>query len=619
MTQIITPGALLIKSKLPEEVQKHFDPSKLLDKNGVKDLMSSVITHGGEKAADTISDLSHLFFNTATEHGYSTPLSDYHNDSDERQALLHEYETSVNHVNDRKDLSERERREELAELATRYGKILTKQNLQYMVARKSTAALMAQTGARGNPLQLQQATSSPIQSKRIDGTPIPLAIMHSFAEGLTPAEHLAMSYWGRGNTVSAQLSTSKPGDMFKSITPNLYHEVVTIPDCHTTNGVVEPMEVPGVDENGKPILLSNKKRIIFHYEAGTNRVIDERYFHDLKQDGMAKVKVRTTLTCQAKDGVCQKCYGLDSRGKLPEIGENVGVVAAQSASEVLTQMILGTKHDAKAGKSVNPFDQTSNLLTNQEKFPDKAIISEVDGTVSHIETTPLGDARVHISGKEHFVPNSQDVLVEQGQKVKIGQPLSTGMVNPRELVKLRGIGEGRRYMSNKLSEIYGGGMDPRHFDLIAKNMIKYVKVHDAGDTAYLPGQVLDVNQVQHELDKDTELLPLERATGKRLARPVLELTPGTTLDANHIQYLNKHGINEVHTTNSGLLVNPIVPGIKTVKLNDTNWISRLAFKRIGQTLREAAATGMESAATSTDPITPYILGGAFGEGDNGKY
>lgn len=605
MTQIITPGALLIKSKLPEEVQKHFDPSKLLDKNGVKDLMSNVITHGGDKAADTISDLSHLFFNTATHHGYSTPLSDYYNDSDERQALLKEYETAVNHLNDHKDLSERERREQLAELASKYGSTLTKQNLQYMVSRKSTAALMAQTGARGNPNQLQQATSSPIQSKRIDGTPIPLAITHSFAEGLTPAEHLAMSYWGRGNTVSAQLSTSKPGDMFKSITPNLYHEVVTVPDCHTHNGIVEPM--------------SEKKRIIFHYEAGTDRLIDERYFNDLKHDGVKSVKVRNTQTCQAKDGVCQKCYGLDSRGKLPEIGENVGVIAAQSASEVLTQMILGTKHDAKAGKSVNPFDQTSNLLTNQEKFPDKAILSDTNGTVTHIETTSLGDTKVHVSGKEYFIPNSQDVLVGEGHKIKIGQPLSTGMVNPRELVQLRGLGAGRRYMSNKLSEIYGGGMDPRHFDLVAKNLIKYVKVRDAGDTAYLPGQVLSVNHIQDELQKDTEVLPLERAAGKRLARPVLELTPGTMLDHQHVQYLNKHGINEVHTTNSGLIVDPIVPGIKTAKLNDSNWISRLAFKRIGQTLREAAATGMESAATSTDPIAPYILGGAFGEGDHGKY
>lgn len=605
MTQIITPGALLIRSMLPEEAKKHFDPSQVLNKNGVKDLISNVIVHGGDKAADTISDLSHLFFNTATDHGYSTPLSDYYNDSDERTAMLGEYETAVNHVNNKEGLSERERREHLLDISTKYQKLLTDQNLKYMTSRKSTAALMAQTGARGNPAQLQQATSSPIQSKRIDGTPIPLAITHSFAEGLTPAEHLAMSYWGRGNTVQAQLSTSKPGDMFKSITPNLYHEVVTVPDCHTANGIVEP--------------IAEKKRILYHFEAGSNRLIDERYFNDLKQDGVKSVKVRNTQTCQAKDGVCQKCYGLDSRGHLPEIGENVGVIAAQSASEVLTQMILGTKHDAKSGKSANPFDMTSNLLTNQEKFPDKAILSDVNGEVTHVETTSLGDSKVHVSGKEYFVPNSQDVIVGEGHKVKIGQPLSTGMINPRELVSLRGLGEGRRYMSNKLSEIYGGGMDPRHFDLIAKNMIKYVKVRDAGETGYLPGQVVAVNHIQDALQRDQEMLPLERANGKRLARPILELTPGTLLDQNHIQYLNKHGVSEVHTTNSGLVVDPLVPGIKTVKLNDTNWLSRLAFKQIGKTLREAAATGMESEATSTDPITPYILGGAFGEGENGKY
>lgn len=605
MTQIITPGALLVKSMLPEASKQHFDPHVVLNKNGVKDLIANVITHGGDKAADTISDLSHLFFHTATDHGYSTPLSDYYNDSDERTALLKEYETAVNHVNDKEGLSEREKREQLSELGSKYGDILTNQNLKYLMSRKSTAALMAQTGARGNPSQLQQGTSSPIQSKRIDGTPIPLAITHSFAEGLTPAEHLAMSYWGRSNTVSAQLSTSKPGDMFKSITPNLYHEVVTEADCHTHNGVVEP--------------ISEKKRVLYHYEAGTDRLIDERYFNDLKHDGAKNVKVRNTMTCQAKDGVCQKCYGLDSRGKLPEIGENVGVIAAQSASEVLTQMILGTKHDAKSGKSVNPFDQTSNLLINQEKFPDKATISETNGEVTHVETTSLGDAKVHVSGKEYFIPNSQDVIVGEGHKVKIGQPLSTGTVNPRELVALRGLGEGRRYMSNKLSEIYGGGMDPRHFDLIAKNLIKYVKVREAGETGYMPGQVVSVNHIQDELQKDQELLPIERAAGKQLARPVLELTPGTVLDANHLQYLNKHGVTDVHTSRSGLVVDPLVPGIKTVKLNDTNWISRLAFKQIGKTLSEAAATGMESAATSTDPIAPYILGGAFGEGQNGKY
>lgn len=604
---IITPGALKIKSMLPEAAQKHFNPTTVLNKNGVKDLIANVITHGGDQAADTISNLSHLFFHTATDHGYSTPLSDYYNDSDERDAMLKEYETATDAVNNEQGLSERERREKLLDVSTKYQKLLTDQNLSYMVARKSTAAMMAQTGARGNPDQLQQATSSPIQSKKIDGSPIPLAIMHSFAEGLSPAEHLAMSYWGRGNTVGAQLSTSKPGDMFKSITPNLYHEVVTEDDCGTTNGLVEKMEP------------TDKKKVIFHFTAGTNHLIDEAYYRQLQHDGVKSIKVRNTLTCQAKEGVCKKCYGLNANGHLPEIGENVGVVAAQSASEVLTQMILGTKHNAKSGKSINPYDLTSNLLVNPQKFQDKAIIAEGNGEVHSIKTTTLGDTTLNVGNKEYFIPNSQDVSVKEGDKVKTGEALSSGTINTRELVALRGIGEGRRYMSNKLYEIYGGGLDPRHFDLIAKNLVKYVKVKDPGNTAYLPGQVVTVNHIADEMARDSQAMPIERATGQKLARPVLELTPGTILDSNHLAYLSKHGIDEVHTSRSGLEVEAMVPGIKTAKLKDTNWLSRLAFKQIGKTLTEAAAEGMESPSSSTDPIAPYILGGAFGEGPGGRY
>lgn len=606
--RIITPGALRVKRLLPPEVQKRFDPTRVLDKNGVKDLIADIVTHGGEDAPRAITAVSNLFFNTATQHGYSTPLSDYYNDSEERKAMLAEYETQVNHIMGLGDISTRERNEKLIDTTTKYQGLLTKQNLEYMLGKKSTAAIMAQTGARGNPSQLQQGTSSPIQSKKIDGTPIPLAITHSFAEGLTAAEQLAMSYWGRGNVVQAQLSTSKPGDMFKSITPNLYHEVVTVPDCHTANGMMYP--------------ISDKKRVMFHYEAGTNKLIDEAYYSELKHSGKTNVKVRTTLTCEAKDGVCCKCYGLNARGKVPEIGENVGVVAAQSASEVLTQMILSTKHDAKAGKASNPYELTDNLLTNPENFQDEAVISTVDGVVSKIEQTELKDHRVFVGNTMHFVPNSQDVEVHVGDAIKQGDPLSSGTVNPRKLTSLRGIGTGRAYMSNQLRHIYqegGNKLDPRHFDLIARNLVKYVTVKDPGDTGFLPGQVVSVNHIHNALRDDAETIPTEKAFGRQLAEHALEYTPGTLLDKNHVAYLVSHGVKNVVVSKSGLSITPLVPGIKTAKLYDDNWVSRLAFKQLGKSLREAMVMGHKAETSGTDPITPYMIGGAFGEGKDGKY
>lgn len=619
--KIIAAGSLRIKALLPDSIKNQYDATKVLNKGGVKGLISDIITHGGKDAPDAVSKVSHLFFNTATKYGYSTPLSDYLNDSEERKDMLQDYKEEVDGINADATLNEVERNEKLNDIADKYGDpkkgLFVAQNRDYMLSKGSTAAKMAVTGARGNPLQLNQGTNTPIMSRKIDGTPIPLAITKSFAEGLSPAEHLAMSYWGRGNTVQAQNSTSKPGDMFKSITPNVYHEVITTHDCGTRNGIM-------VD-------LSDKKRVMFHVEAGTNRIIGERTYGELVRTGVKRIKIRSTLTCEAKEGVCQMCYGLNSNGNIPSIGENVGTIAAQSVSEVLTQMILSTKHNARAGNNVSAFDLTDRLLYNPEVFTDEAILAKDNGTVDKIEKTKLDDYDVTIHGKIHFVPKTQTLTVKQGDVVKQGQPISTGMANPRTLTSLRGIGDGRVYMSNQMRKIYndeGNNLDPRHFDMIAKNLVKYVEVKNPGDTSLLPGDIVTVNALAPYLEKDKHTVAVEHAGGFQLASSSLHLTPGTLLDHNHIDDLVKNGVKTVDVSKSGLSVVPIVPGLQKAKLKDTNWVSKLAFKELKNTLKDAAAQGLESLVSSTDPITPYIIGGrdddmighpGFGEGKNGRY
>ena len=623
--EVFAAGALKVWDALPEKVKPKYDPTKQLNKGAVKGLISNIITYGGQEAPDAVSNVSKLFFDTATKYGYSTPLDDYLNDSDERKELIQKFKEKVDAINADPALTVVERNEKLNDLAMQYSDdkngIFVVQNKNYMLSKGSTAAKMAVTGARGNPLQLNQGTSTPIMSRKIDGTPIPLAITKSFAEGLSPAEHIAMSYWGRGNTVQAQLSTSEPGAMFKAITPNVFHEVVTIHDCGTQNGIMVPVD-------GTP---ETKKRIMFHVEAGTNRIIGERTYGEIMRSGVKKLKIRNTTTCQAKEGVCQLCYGLNANGNIPEIGENVGVVAAQSLSEVLTQMILSTKHNAKAGKSASAFELADQLLSDPKTFKDEAVISTQNGTVDKVEKTKLDDYDVYVGGKVHFIPKSQDILVKPGDTVKIGQPLSSGMVSPRAYTKLRGLGDGRQYMSNQLRKIYnsaGNDLDPRHFDLIAKNLIKYVQVKNPGDTGLLPGDKVTVNAIMPYLDKDSEQVTIDHAVGKVLAKPVLHMAPGTHLDQNHIDDLKKHGITHVDISKSGLHVEALVPGLSNNKLNDANWISRLAFNNLKDTLQNAAVFGHESPVNSTDPIAPYIIGGrdddmpgyeGFGSGQNGKY
>jgi DNA-directed RNA polymerase subunit beta' len=283
--------------------------------------------------------------------------------------------------------------------------------------------------------------------------------------------------------------------------------------------------------------------------------------------------------------------------------------------------MLSTKHKASVGaRKGNAYEQASNLLRNPaENFKDEATISGINGTVSAIKQTPLGDHNVYVNEVGHFVPRVQALKVNVGDKILKGDPLSTGTVNPRKLVALKGLGAGRMYMAHELRGIYGGGLDPRHFEMIAKNLIKHVEVNDPGETGFLPGQKLEINTVRKYLTNTSGDVPIEDAEGKLLAKGVFELTPGTLLDANHIDELKAKGVTKVPVASTCLKVTPIVPGLKTAKLLDNNWVSKLSFSGLKNTLRESAALGSESEVHSTEPITPYILGTEFGEGEGGQY
>ena len=608
-SKITTPGALLIKKMLPTpEAQENFDIHKPLDKRAVADLINVLIKHGGDNYHESINNLAKLFFNKATEIGASTPLSDYLNDSDERQAIFSEFETKVADIL-KQNLSKAEQAKRLDQLSFDMGKKLSKENLHYMLSRGSTAARMAFSGARGNPSQLQQGTASPLMAQDVKGTPIPVVIKHSFAEGLSGPEFLAMSYGGRASTVMSQLSTEKPGALFKRLTPAVFHEVITETDCGTTNGV--------------PILVGDRHSCIGRYEAGINRLIDEAHYKELVSSGKKFVKARTPMTCEAKEGLCQKCYGLAANGKLPDIGQNMGIIAAQSVSEVLTQAMLSTKHQGGvAGRQRNPYEEASNLLNNPaDNFQDEATISKQNGKIEAIHKTALNDHEVTVNGVSHFIPRIQDPIIKVGDSVKIGDPLSTGTINTRELVNLKGAGAGRIYLANKMREIYSRNahLDPRHFDIIARNMIKHVEVTEPGDSGFLPGDRVEVSQIAQHLSENSKEVDLNSAVNSTLAKGVLELTPGTLLTNNHLDYLKDHGIKTVPISTSSLKVRGLMPGLQTNKLLDKNWISKLSFSNLTKTIQEAGALGEESKVHSIDPITPYVLGTEFGEGDKGRY
>jgi DNA-directed RNA polymerase subunit beta' len=602
-----TAGSILLKHSMPNEKTKDsYDLYSPLDKPGVNKVVTSLLKDGGKDSGEFINGLAKLFFNTATEIGASTPLSDYINDSDEKHAIIREFDSKVQQIL-HSDAHKSDKNRDLGTLTSQYNDKISKQNIEYLLANNSMAAKMALTGARGNPSQLAVGTSSPLMSSNVKGELIPIVIKRSFAEGMKPAEHIALSYMGRSSTVMSQLSTALPGALFKKLSPTVFHEVITISDCGTKNGI--------------SVGISDKKSLLGRYSAETNTLITESTLKDFFMSGAKNVKARSAMTCEAKNGVCQHCFGLMASGKLPEIGTNVGVIAAQSVSEVLTQSMLSTKHRATVGeRKGNAYDQAANILNNPtHNFKDEAVISGLNGEVSSIKKTVLGDSHVFVNEKLHFVPIQQEVVVAVGDKIRAGDKLSTGVINPRKLVALRGIGAGRQYMSNELRDIYGGGLDPRHFEIISKNLLKYVLVHHPGDTGLLAGDKVDINTIRKYLDKGAQEISLDQAEGSLLAKGISTLVPGTLLDGNHVKDLKDLGYKSVHVSSSGLKVIPIVPGLQTAKMLDKNWVSKLSFSKLRDSLKESAATYAESEIHSTDPITSYMMGNEFGEGKEGKY
>jgi DNA-directed RNA polymerase subunit beta' len=234
-------------------------------------------------------------------------------------------------------------------------------------------------------------------------------------------------------------------------------------------------------------------------------IIDEAAAEEINRSNIESVEVRSPVTCKTPYGVCVKCYGLDlGRGKEIELGEAVGIVAAQSIGELGTQLTLRTFHTGGvAGRDI-----TTGLPRVEEIFENrtpkgKAILSLVEGTVKKIETkgslTVIQIRKKTNSGKrtklvEYTVPSSAEILVEEGAKVVPGDQLTDGSLDLNELLALKGKAETVRYLIREIQRIYwsqGAAVHDKHMELIARQMFSKVKITSAGDTDFIPGEIVD--------------------------------------------------------------------------------------------------------------------------------
>lgn len=476
--------------------------------------------------------------------------------------------------------------------------------------------VLVRSGAKGNAVQVMKSFISPISARTETGDHYPWFIHHSFAEGLRPSEMIANNIESRNNAITGKLQVTEPGDFAKILTNNMNNQMILAEDCGTSNGIMMATDDPNISD-----------RYLAKSEAGFTKdtLLTPQVLSKLRTKADSAL-VRSPMTCELPDGVCQKCYGLDEYGKHHGIGTNVGVRSAQAMAEPLTQFVLSAKHGVRqAGvdkSKVQGFQRLRVLLEVPQSFTNRAILASTDGKVSKISKAPQGGFDVSVGNVEHYVPPGLDLRVKPGAKVYAGDILSDGLPMANEIVQYKGLGEGRRYITEQLDTVFknqGVNLDRRHFEILARSALNNVVVEHDPEGRFIPGDVVNYHALLPRLREDVKNVSLADAEGKVLARPYLHHVPGTTVTSPMIDELRKAKIKELEISKKPPQLSFMMAPVSRNPLLNPDWMARLGHRYLKDSLLEGAHYGQRSEIHSTNPIPGYVYGREFGEGPDGKY
>ena len=478
---------------------------------------------------------------------------------------------------------------------------------------------MASSGSRGSFGQLMRVVTSPTAAVDEKGQVIPWMISKSFAEGLKAPDSWVAMVEARKNAIEAETNTAVPGEVNKLLINTMGDQAITMPDCGTTNGVSRL--TTDADIHDRYLAKAHG-----HIPAGT--LVTGQIANELRKHPHDYIVVRSPMTCIAPHGVCQKCFGLNARGSLHTLGTNVGVIAAQAMGEPLTQATISARHATRTSvgqkavlTGLAGFKQLTEI---PQSFFNKATLADHNGTVTDIKKAPQGGHYIYIAQTEHYVPPQLALLVKKGAKVEAGDALSDGIPKPDEVLKHKGLGVGRQYLVDQLHGIFqrqGIDMDKRHFEILAKTDLNYVRMmdKDSATLGVMRGEVVDYNKFRDEIAKHTKTVGLREALGDTLGNDVLHYTVGTRVTPTVMEDLKKRGIKEVPVAPRVPLFEPVMKSISRTPLLRPDWLAKLGHRNLKNTILEGAAFGETSDIHSTHPIPAFVYGKEFGHNAGGNY
>jgi len=566
-----TPGRVIFNQVLPKDTDFQ---NYTFDKSALSKLTLKIWRKYGEKETISVLDeIKRLGFKFATKSGLTFSLADIPNIK-EKPKLLDDMEDEAagyKMLAEERAITPEEKYIDIIDLVTRVTEIIGEKVTQRLSENKfNPLYMMWASGARGSATQLRQIVGMRgLMSRSIRETyrrelweeafrrdlPIPTDVIRqyfypapggklvgrvgeepirsSFKEGLSAPEYFISTSGGRKGLVDTALKTAYAGYLTRKLVAVSQDVIITDKDCGTIDG----FEMEALIEEGE-VVESLADRIAGRITAApivdpktgeeildVNQEIDFETAKRIEEIGIKSVKVRSPLTCQAKWGVCQRCYGWDlSNHRLVSLGEAIGVIAAQSIGEPGTQLTLRTFHTGgifrkggdipqglpRATELFEPRKQTYSKRGGvHQRKGEEALISEIEGKVFLEERK--GRSLVKVKGeddREVLYEADGEILVSEGDIVEPGEKIVEGAINPRSLLRVKGVRAVQKFLVDQTQLVYraqGVKINVKHFEVIIRQMTKKVEVEDPGDTDYLPGEQVDrveIEQINREIKEE---------------------------------------------------------------------------------------------------------------------
>ncbi|OFW58543.1 MAG: DNA-directed RNA polymerase subunit beta' [Candidatus Solincola sediminis] len=495
-------GRAIFNTALPEDYAYVNEP---VNKSNLQHIVTDVAhRYDTVKTAEILDNIKRVGFHFATRAGITISVQDITVPPDKEQILeAPEAEVEIIEENYKRGLiTDDERHQRVVELWTEATDEVT-EAMERSFSTFNPIFLMANSGARGNIKQIRQLAGMRGLVANPKGEIIDRPIKSNFREGLTVLEYFISTHGARKGLADTALRTADSGYLTRRLVDVSQEVIVRDEDCGTDKGIPVPVLTPQGEPNTSlaarvslgRVKHPRSKEILLKAGEQIDLVMVER----LAKLGVNEIVCRSVMTCDSRYGVCSKCYGtMLATGRLVEIGEAVGIIAAQSIGEPGTQLTMRTFHTGGvAGEDITHGLPRVVELFEARKPKGQAVIADISGKVDIEESEKA--RKITIDGgttKEHAyqVPRRARLRVRDGQEVVAGDQLTEGSANPHDILRVLGPQAAQLYMVQEVQEVYksqGVDIHDKHIELIVRQMMKKVEIVEPGDTELLPGEKVD--------------------------------------------------------------------------------------------------------------------------------